>query len=412
MANETGRSNPASDIESNGRKVTIYADYQATTPVDPRVLEKMAPYWNELFGNPHSSDHVVGWRSAEAVRDAASSVGALIGADPDEIVFTSGATEANNLALLGLARRAPTERRRILVSAIEHKCVLAAARSLEEREGFKVETIPVDGEGFVDLEALAAMVDETVLVASVMAVNNEIGTIQDLPRIATLLRGQDVLFHCDAAQAPCAMDVGDLALHADLISLSGHKVYGPQGIGALYVRRDIQERVEPIIYGGGQQGGLRSGTVPVPLCVGMAAAAEIVRTPEGVQERRRVAQQRDTFVGTLQAGPFQMAINGPVGDWRHPGNANLRFDGLSAQDILTELQPSVAASTGAACTSGIPEPSHVLRALGLSAEQADFSIRFSFGRFTTAEEVRDVARIVIETLESVPRRECQWSPAK
>ena len=405
MANETGRSNPASDIEANGRKVTIYADNQATTPVDPRVLEKMAPYWNELFGNPHSSDHVVGWRSAEAVQDAASSVGALIGADPDEIVFTSGATEANNLALLGLARRAPTERRRILVSAIEHKCVLAAARSLEEREGFKVETIPVNGEGFVDLEALAAMVDETVLVASVMAVNNEIGTIQDLPRIATLLRGQDVLFHCDAAQAPCAMDVGDLALHADLISLSGHKAYGPQGIGALYVRRDIQERVEPIIYGGGQQGGLRSGTVPVPLCVGMAAAAEIVRTPEGVQERRRVAQQRDTFVGTLQAGPFQMAINGPVGDWRHPGNANLRFDGLSAQDILAELQPSVAASTGAACTSGIPEPSHVLRALGLSTEQADFSIRFSFGRFTTAEEVRDVARILIETLESVPRRE-------
>ena len=401
MANETGRFNPASDIEANGRTVTIYADYQATTPVDPRVLEKMAPYWNELFGNPHSSDHVAGWRSAEAVREAASSVGALIGADPDEIVFTSGATEANNLALLGLARRAPPERRRILVSAIEHKCVLAAARSLEEREGFTVETIPVDREGFVDLEALAAMVDETVLVASVMAVNNEIGTIQDLPRIATILRGHDVLFHCDAAQAPCAMDVGDLALHIDLISLSGHKAYGPQGIGALYVRRDIQERVEPIIYGGGQQGGMRSGTVPVPLCVGLAAAAEIVRTPEAVQERRRVAQQRDSFVGTLQAGRFPMALNGPVGDWRHPGNANLRFDGLTAQDILGQLQPWVAASTGAACTSGIPEPSHVLRALGLSAEQADSSIRFSFGRFTTAEDICDVALIVKETLESL-----------
>ena len=401
MANETGRSNPATDVEANGRKVTIFADYQATTPVDPRVSEKMAPYWNELFGNPHSSDHVVGWRAAEAVREAASSVAALVGADPDEIVFTSGATEANNLALLGLARRAPPERRRILVSAVEHKCVLAAARSLEEREGFTVETIPVDGEGFMDLEALAAMVDETVLVASVMAVNNEIGTIQDLPRIAALLRGHDVLFHCDAAQAPCAMDLGDLAFHADLISLSGHKAYGPQGIGALYIRRDIQERVEPIIYGGGQQGGLRSGTVPVPLCIGMASAAEIVRTPEAVQERRRVAQRRDSFVGTLQAGPFQMAINGPVGDWRHPGNANLRFAGLSAQDILGELQPRVAASTGAACTSGIPEPSHVLRALGLSSEQADSSIRFSFGRFTTAEEVCDVARIVRETLESL-----------
>ena len=401
MANETGRSNPASDVGANGRKVMVYADYQATTPVDPRVLEKMGPYWNELFGNPHSSDHVVGWRSAEAVRDAASSVGALIGADPDEIVFTSGATEANNLALLGLARRAPPERRRILVSAIEHKCVLAAARSLEQREGFTVETIPVDGDGFVDLEALAAMVDETVLVTSIMAVNNEIGTIQDLPRIATLLREHDVLFHCDAAQAPCAMDVGDLALHADLISLSGHKVYGPQGIGALYVCRDLQERIEPTIYGGGQQGGLRSGTVPVPLCVGMAAAVDIARTPEAVQERRRLAQLRDSFVGPLRAGPFRMATNGPVGDCRHPGNANLRFAGLSAQDVLGKLQPWVAASTGAACTSGIPEPSHVLRALGLSAEQADSSIRFSFGRFTTEEEIRDIVRIITATLESL-----------
>ena len=400
MSNETGRSNPASDIEADGRKVTIYADYQATTPVDPRVLEKMAPYWNELFGNPHSSDHVVGWRSAEAVHDAASSVGALIGADPDEIVFTSGATEANNLALLGLARRAPTKRRRILVSAIEHKCVLAAARSLEEREGFKVETIPVDGEGFVDLEALAAMVDETVLVASVMAVNNEIGTIQDLPRIATLLRGQDVLFHCDAAQAPCAMDVGDLALHADLISLSGHKAYGPQGIGALYIRRDIQERVEPIIFGGGQQGGLRSGTVPVPLCVGMAAAAEIVGSAEGVGERARIGRQRDAFVEAVKGSRHPVAVNGPMDNLRHPGNANLRFDGLAAQDILGALQPRVAASTGAACTSGIPEPSHVLRALGLSAEQADCSIRFSFGRFTTDDELREAASLVSTTLQS------------
>ena len=401
MANETGRFNPASDTEANDRKVTVYADYQATTPVDPRVLETMAPYWNGLFGNPHSSDHVVGWRSAEAVREAASSVGSLIGADPDEIVFTSGATEANNLALLGLARRAPPERRRILVSATEHKCVLAAARTLEEREGFTVETIPVDGEGFVDLEALAAMVDETVLVASVMAVNNEIGTIQDLPRIATLLGGHDVLFHCDAAQAPCAMDVGDLALHADLVSLSGHKIYGPQGIGALYVRRDIQERVEPIIHGGGQQGGLRSGTVPVPLCVGMAAAAEIVGSAEGVGERERIGQQRDCFVEVVKSSRSPVVVNGPIGSLRHPGNANLRFGGLAAQDILGVLQPRVAASTGAACASGIPEPSHVLRALGLSSEQAEASIRFSFGRLTTYLEVDEAAHLVIKAIESL-----------
>ena len=401
MANETGRFNPASDIEANGRTVTIYADYQATTPVDPRVLEKMAPYWNELFGNPHSSDHVVGWRSAEAVREAASSVGALIGADPDEIVFTSGATEANNLALLGLARRAPPERRRILVSAIEHKCVLAAARSLEEREGFTVETIPVDREGFVDLEALAAMVDETVLVASVMAVNNEIGTIQDLPRIATLLREHDVLFHCDAAQAPCAMGVGDLALYADLISLSGHKVYGPLGIGALYVRRDIQERVEPILYGGGQQGGLRSGTVPTPLCVGMATAVEILRSPEGPEERTRVAGQRDSFVRLLRDNIPSPEMNGPTREDRHPGNANLRFNGFDAHDILGSLQPHLAASTGAACTSGIPEQSHVLSALGLNSEEAASSIRFSFGRFTTQAETEEAAYLVKQVVQKL-----------
>ena len=380
---------------------TIYADYQATTPVDPRVVEKMTPYWREAFGNPHSSDHVIGWRAAETVRGAASGVAALIGADADELIFTSGATEANNLALLGLARRAPAGRRRILVSAIEHKCVLAAARSLAEREGFTVETVPVDGEGFVDLSALADRLDETVLVVSVMAVNNEVGTIQDIPSIAELVAPHGALLHCDAAQAPCAMDVSELATHADLVSLSGHKVYGPQGIGALYIRRDVQEHIEPLIYGGGQQDGLRSGTVPMPLCVGMATAAEIIRTPEGAEERRRLARQRDSFTRLLQSSRFPVAVNGPSSDRRHPGNANLRFDGFSAQDILGSLQPRLAASTGAACTSGIPEPSHVLRALGLSEAEAESSIRFSFGRFTTDDEVERAASFVAETLEAL-----------
>ena len=211
-------------------KNTIYADYQATTPVDPRVLEKMLPFWGDSFGNPHSNDHIVGWKAAEAVRESVTAVAALIGADPDEIVFTSGATEANNLALFGLARRAPPSRRRILVSAIEHKCVLAAARALEEREGFTLETIPVDREGFIDLDVLESMLDSSVLVASIMAVNNEVGTIQDLSAITALLARHGAIFHCDAAQAPCAMDVSGLAEYADLISLSGHKIYGPQGM--------------------------------------------------------------------------------------------------------------------------------------------------------------------------------------
>ena len=188
-------------------KNTIYADYQATTPVDPRVLETMLPFWGDSFGNPHSNDHIVGWKAAEAVRESQTSVARLIGADPDEIVFTSGATEANKLALFDLARRAPPSRRRILVSAIEHKCVLAAARALEAHEGFTVDTIPVDGEGFIDMEALESMLDDSVLVASIMAANNEVGTIQDLPEISELLARYDVTFHCDAAQAPCAMDV-------------------------------------------------------------------------------------------------------------------------------------------------------------------------------------------------------------
>ena len=279
---------------------TIYADYQATTPVDPRVAERMAPYWGESYGNPHSTEHVVGWRAADSVGGAVASVAGLIGADPDEVIFTSGATEANNLALLGLARRAPGSRRRILVSAVEHKCVLAAARSLAEREGFAVDVVPVDSEGFVDLGVLEEMVDETVLAVSIMAVNNEIGTIQDTRSISNLLSPHGVLFHCDAAQAPCAIDVGRLASQADLISLSGHKVYGPQGIGALYVRRDLQDQIEPLIYGGGQQGGVRSGTVPTPLCVGMATAVDILNSPEGPAERSRVAEQRDSFVEFLQ----------------------------------------------------------------------------------------------------------------
>ena len=383
------------------RDVTVYADYQATTPVDPRVMAKMAPCWGESFGNPHSSDHVIGWQADKAVREAASSIATLIGADPDEIIFTSGATEANNLALLGLARRAPADRRRILVSTIEHKCVLAAARALSAREGFTVETIPVDGEGFIDLDALERFLDRSVLLVSVMAVNNEVGTIQDIPRIAALLAPHGILLHCDAAQAPCATEVNALAVHADLISLSGHKIYGPQGIGALYIRRELQDRIEPLIYGGGQQEGLRSGTVAMPLCVGMGAASEFLADHDAFEERKQVACQRDSFVRHLQRGHVSVTVNGTVGDRRHPGNANVRFDGFDAQDILGALQPRLAASTGAACASGISESSHVLRALGLTETQSNASIRFSFGRFTTDEEIEVAARLVLEALDSL-----------
>ena len=384
------------------RDTAVYADYQATTPLDPRVMAKMVPYWGESFGNPHSSDHVIGWQADKAVREATSSIAALIGADPDEIIFTSGATEANNLALLGLARRAPAGRRRILVSAIEHKCVLAAARALSAREGFTVETIPVNGEGFIDLDVLERCLNQNVLVLSAMAVNNEVGTIQDIPRIAALLAPHDIPLHCDAAQAPCAMDVSDLAVHADLVSLSGHKMHGPQGIGALYIRRDLQDQIEPLIYGGGQQAGLRSGTVPMPLCVGMGAAAGFLADRTAFEERIRVADQRDSFLRHLQRGHVAVTVNGAIGDRRHPGNANIRFDGFDAQDILGALQPRLAASTGAACASGIPEPSHVLSAMGLTEVQSKASIRFSFGRFTTDDDIEAAARLVLKALDTLP----------
>jgi cysteine desulfurase len=363
----------------------------------------MMPYWQEAFGNAHSVDHAVGWSAAKAVQEAAAAVATLIGADANEIVFTSGATEANNFALLGLAHRAPPSRRRILVSTIEHKCVLATAQVIGERYGIRVDPIPVGREGFVDLNFLSGELDDSVLAVSIMAVNNEIGTIQDIPAISGLLEHYGVLLHCDAAQAPCAMDVSELATYADLLSLSGHKIYGPQGIGALYIRRDAQNRIEPLIYGGGQQEGLRSGTVPVALAVGMGAAAKILHGPEQETERERIAGQRDCFVRLLTDGAVTVTLNGPVGEERHPGNANLQFDHLSAKDLLNILQPRLAASTGSACTSGIPEPSHVLRAIGLNGEQADASARFSFGRFTTDDEISQAVCFVKDVLVTALR---------
>ena len=388
------------DEMRNTRQLTcIYADYQATTPVDPRVLAAMEPYWNQSFGNPHSNDHIVGWRAEEAIRKAASSVAALIGADADEVIFTSGATEANNLALLGLARHSSNRRRRILVSAIEHKCVLASADSLARHAGFSVELVPVDSKGQARLDALEEMLDADVQVVSIMAVNNEIGVIQDIPGIAALLAPHGILLHCDAAQAPCAMDMSAFAEHADLLSLSGHKMYGPQGIGALYIRRGLHDRIEPIIYGGGQQEGLRSGTLPLPLCVGLGAAALLCVGDEAIEERQRVARQRDAFIHLVQSSGRAIELNGPPNRRRHPGNANLRFRGYNAQDILGALQPRLAASTGSACASGTPESSHVLRALGLSTAASEASIRFSFGRFTSEREIELAAELVTQTLD-------------
>lgn len=379
---------------------TIYLDHQATTPMDERVLQKMIPYFRDKFGNPHATDHVVGWESSRALADAAAQVAALIGADPDEIIFTSGATEANNLALLGLAgRRSNRQRNRILVSAIEHKSVLAAARVVSERFGLRLEIVPVDTEGRVSVPVLNELLDETVFAVSIMAVNNEIGTIQDIRGLSIAARNIGAVFHCDGAQAPVAMPVSTLAQDADLISLSAHKIGGPPGIGVLYVSRVLQDTLEPLIYGGGQQNGLRSGTVPVPLCVGMGAAAEMLQDDRMDEIRTALRMRRDRLVEKLRGLPWRITVNGPDTDRRHPGNANVCFQGFNAQDILSALQPALAASTGSACNSGIPEPSHVLSAIGLSGDASDASIRFSLGFATSDEDIERASDLIAGALE-------------
>ena len=370
----------------------------------------MAPYHGELFGNPHSSDHSLGWESARAIENAAARVARLIGAYPGEITFTSGATESNNTALLGLGRRATEgNRRRILVSAIEHKCVLASARVLEKQYRFTVEQIPVDRQGFVKLSALDHMLSEDVLAVSVMAVNNEIGTIQNIQKISGFARHYGAIFHCDAAQAPLAMPIVSLATHTDILSLSAHKMYGPKGVGIVFIAGALQDRIEPLIYGGGQQDGLRSGTLPVPLCVGMGAAAELISGDEAKENRSELRRRRDDFVHRLRGLSWPVSLVGPESEARHPGNASICFHGFSAHEILGALQPRLAASTGSACTSGIPEPSHVLRATGLDSEDAEASVRFSLGFDTTDEDVEQSVALIQEVLGKLSKAESACS---
>ena len=371
-------------------RLPIYLDNQASTPLDPRVLEAMLPYFTEHFGNPHSESHVYGKNATAAIEGARAEVARLIGADPREIVFTSGATEANNLALKGAAHFARAHppatgapRDQIVVLATEHKCVLESAAALE-REGFAVTYLPVEPSGLVSLDRLAAALDERTLLVSVMAAHNEIGVIQPLAELGALCRAKGVLFHTDAAQGFGKIPLDVAAMQIDLMSISGHKIYGPKGIGALYIRRRPRVRLLPLIDGGGQERGLRSGTLPTPLCVGLGRAAAIAAA-EMADESKRLAMLRDRLQTNLMRRVAGLRINGDTGH-RLPGNLNLSFSGLTAPELI-EACPSIAISTGSACTSATVEPSYVLRALGLSDDVANASIRLGLGRFTTAAEV-------------------------
>ncbi|MBC9179394.1 cysteine desulfurase family protein [Pseudoroseomonas ludipueritiae] len=366
----------------------VYLDNHATTPLDPRVLAAMRPWWEENFANPHSVEHILGRAAEGAVEAARSEVAALVGAEAREIVFTSGATESNNLAIKGAARFAAAQgdpRRRIITVATEHKCVLESVRDLAS-EGFEPVVLAVGPDGLLAPDALREALRVPTLLVSVMAVNNEIGVVQDLPALAAIAKEAGALFHTDAAQSAgrVALDVGTLP--ADLISISGHKIYGPKGVGALFVRRRPRVRLQPLFSGGGQERGLRSGTLPAPLLVGLGEAARLAKA-EREPDATRIAAQRDRLWAALQREVPGVALNGAMGP-RVPGNLNIAFPGgVAAQALMAASAEELCVSTGSACSSAEVEPSYVLRAIGVPDAVARSSLRIGIGRFTSPADV-------------------------
>lgn len=375
-------------------KTPVYMDYQATTPLDPRVLDAMMPYLTDRFGNPHSVGHRFGWEAEAGVDKARGDVAALIGAEPEDIVFTSGATETNNLVLKGVMAAYGAKRDHLVTVVTEHKCVLEAAASVA-RAGFQVTLLPVGGDGLIDLDRLAdSLTDRTALV-SVMTVNNEIGVIQPIARIGALCRERGVLFHTDAAQAFGKLPLNIADQNIDLMSISGHKIHGPKGIGALYLRRRPRIRLVPQMDGGGQEGGIRSGTLSPALCAGLGAAASIAgaeMTRDGEHVARLMGRFRSKLVDALPG----VVVNGHT-EQRYPGNLNLSFPGLDGELLIANLR-DLAVSSGAACASATTGPSYVLEAIGVPEALAAASIRFGIGRFTTEAEVDFAAERVIETV--------------
>jgi cysteine desulfurase len=367
----------------------IYLDHHATTPVDRRVLDAMLPYFREDFGNPSSASHVFGWRAEAAVEDARERLAAAIGAgDSREIVFTSGTTESDNLALKGVARAQRKRRDHVVTTCIEHPAVLDSCRALE-REGFSVTVLPVDGDGLVDPDAVGAAIGERTALVSVMAANGEVGVLEPLAEIGRICRERDVLFHTDAAQAVGKIPIDVDALGVDLLSMCAHKLYGPKGVGALYVRsRRPRVRLEPLVHGGGHERGLRSGTPPVPLLVGFAKAVDLC-LEDLDSEAARLTELRQRLWSRISTELPDVHVNGHL-ERRLPGNLNVSFGGVDSAQLLIALT-DVALSTGSACSSGNPEPSHVLTALGLPDARVRGAVRFGLGRSNTREEIDRVA---------------------
>ena len=360
-----------------------YLDFQATTPMDPRVVDAMLPYQLTQFGNPHSRTHAYGWESEKAVEAARNQVAQLVGADAKEIIFTSGATESNNIAIKGVANFYKEKKKHIITVQTEHKCVLDSCRYLEN-EGFKVTYLPVSAGGIIDLRDLEQAITKETSLVSVMTVNNEIGVKQPIAEIGAICRSKGVFFHTDAAQAVGKIPVNVNALNIDLMSISGHKIYGPKGVGALYVRRKPRVRLHAIQSGGGQERGLRSGTVPTPLTVGLGAACEIAMK-EMAYDDERVTLLSNRLVNGISSQLSHVIRNGDPEN-SYPGCINLSFACVEGESLLAALK-DIALSSGSACTSASLEPSYVLRAIGSDEDLAHSSIRFGIGRFTTEEDI-------------------------
>ena len=376
-------------------KLPIYLDYHATTPVDPRVLEAMLPFFTETFGNPASRNHKFGWAAATAVENARKQVAKLINASVKEIVFTSSASESNNLAIKGLAH-CRGDRDHIVTMATEHKAVLNSAQRLAQ-EGFRVTYARVRPDGLVDLEDLKQAITDRTLLVSIMAANNEIGVLQPLEEIGRLCHERGVLLHTDAAQATGKIPLDVEAMQIDLLSIAGHKMYAPKGVGALYVRRrGTPVDLVPTMDGGGHEGGLRSGTLNVPGIVGLGKACEICRQ-EMPEESRRLAGLRDRLKDGLLAALDGIHINGSL-EHRLPNNLSVSFPGIDLATLMAALS-DIALSSGSACTSGTPEPSYVLQALGVSEEVANTPLRFGLGRYTTEEEIDYCLGRVVEVVK-------------
>lgn len=370
-------------------KIPVYLDYAATTPVDKRVAEKMIPYLTETFGNPASNSHAFGWTAEEAVEKARADIAALINADPKEIIFTSGATESDNLAIKGAANFYKTKGKHLITVKTEHKAVLDTMRELE-RQGFEVTYLGVQENGLIDLEELKAAIRDDTILISVMWVNNEIGVVQDIPAIGEICRERKIIFHVDAAQACGKVPVDVEAAKIDLLSMSGHKVYGPKGIGALYVRRKPRVRLEAQMHGGGHERGFRSGTLPTHQIVGMGEAFRIAKE-ELEQDMAHYRKLRDIFLKGIE-GIEEVYINGDL-EHRAPNNLNVSFNFVEGESLIMAVK-ELAVSSGSACTSASLEPSYVLRALGRNDELAHSSLRITFGRMTTEEEVQFAAELI------------------